>query len=66
VIPAGRHLRPGSGGGGDRPVRTDAYPRCFTSDLRLNGEVSGMMSLNASGAVWYHSWRGAFISMEDS
>ncbi|MEP7193057.1 MAG: hypothetical protein ABI903_09350 [Actinomycetota bacterium] len=45
----------------------DAYPGYFTIDLRRNGEVSGMMSVNASsGAIWYHTWHGAFIAMEDS
>jgi hypothetical protein len=45
----------------------DAYPGYFTIDLRRNGEVSGMMSVNASsGAVWYHTWHGAFVAMEDS
>lgn len=45
----------------------DTYPGYFTVDLKRNGEVSGMMSVNAfSGAVWYHTWHGAFIAMEDS
>jgi len=43
----------------------DAYPGYFTIDLKLNGKVSGMMSVNAySGDVWYHTWHGAFIAME--
>ena len=45
----------------------DAYPGYFTLDLRHNGTVSGMMSVSSSsGAVWYHTWHGAFIAMEDS
>jgi hypothetical protein len=45
----------------------DAYPGYFTLDLKRNGTVSGMMSVNSSsGAVWYHTWHGAFIAMEDS
>jgi hypothetical protein len=45
----------------------DAYPGYFTLDLRHDGAVSGMMSVSAaSGAVWYHTWHGAFIAMEDS
>jgi hypothetical protein len=45
----------------------DAYPGYFTLDLQRNGVVSGMMSVNSStGAVWYHTWHGAFIAMEDS
>ena len=45
----------------------DAYPGYFTIDLKRDGAVSGMMSVNSSsGAVWYHTWHGAFIAMEDS
>jgi hypothetical protein len=45
----------------------DAYPGYFTIDLRRDGIVRGMMSVNSTtGAVWYHIWHGAFIAMEDS
>lgn len=45
----------------------DIYPGYFTLDLQDNGVVSGMMSVNSStGAVWYHTWHGTFIAMEDS
>jgi len=45
----------------------DGYPGYFTLDLKRNGALSGMMSVNAfTGAVWYHTWHGAFIAMEDS
>ena len=45
----------------------DAYPGYFTLDLQRNGAVSGMMSVSSvTGAVWYHTWHGAFIAMEDS
>ena len=45
----------------------DAYPGYFTLDLQRDGVVSGMMSVSSStGAVWYHTWHGAFIAMEDS
>jgi len=45
----------------------DAYPGYFTLDLRRDGKVSGMMSVSSiNGAVWYHTWHGAFIAMEDS
>jgi len=45
----------------------DAYPGYFTIDLQRNGALSGMMSVSSvSGAVWYHSWHGAFIAREDS
>ena len=45
----------------------DAYPGYFTLDLKRNGVVSGMLSVNSSsGALWYHTWHGTFIAMEDS
>ena len=45
----------------------DAYPGYFTIDLQRGGVVSGMMSVNSlNGAVWYHTWHGAFIAKEDS
>jgi len=44
----------------------DAYPGYFTLDLQSNGAVSGMMSVSSvTGAVWYHTWHGTFIAMED-
>lgn len=48
-------------------IGIDAYPGYFTLDLKRNGKVSGMLSVSSSsGAVWYHTWHGAFIAMEDS
>ena len=45
----------------------DSYPGYFTIDLGRKGTVSGMMSVNSStGAVWYHTWHGAFVAIEDS
>ena len=45
----------------------DAYPGYFTIDLQRNGPLSGMMSVSSvGGAVWYHTWHGAFIAMQDS
>jgi hypothetical protein len=45
----------------------DAYPGYFTIDLKRGGTVSGMMSVSSvTGAVWYHTWHGAFIAKEDS
>ena len=44
----------------------DAYPGYFTLDLKRDGSLSGMLSVNsATGAVWYHTWHGAFKAMED-
>lgn len=45
----------------------DSYPGYYTFDFGRNGAMSEMLSVNASsGAVWFHSWHGRFISMEDS
>jgi hypothetical protein len=34
----------------------------YTFDFTVNGEVSGMLSVNGStGQAWYHSWHGGFI-----
>jgi hypothetical protein len=45
----------------------DGYPGYFTVDLKNTGTVSGMMSVSSrTGAVWYHTWHGAFIALEDS
>ena len=35
-------------------------------DFGEKGEIFGMLSINGySGDVWYHSWHGDFISMEE-
>lgn len=39
------------------------YYGYYTLMTTLNGKHYGMLSVNGySGAVWYHSWHGAFIS----
>jgi len=38
----------------------------YTLDTEKDGELRGMLSVNGySGEVWYHSWHGPFIAMED-
>jgi hypothetical protein len=54
----------------NRPGETvktiDAYPGYYTVDTQVNGTIAGMLSVNATtGAVWYHTWHGAFVAMED-
>ncbi len=42
----------------------DAFPGYYTLHLLRDGEVAGMMSVNAvTGAPWYHWWHGRFVSM---
>lgn len=46
---------------------TDAYPGHFTMDTVSGGNTEGMLSVNTTtGAVWYHTWHGTFIAMEDA
>jgi hypothetical protein len=34
----------------------------YTFDFTVNGEIAGMLSVNAyTGQVWYHSWHGGFV-----
>ncbi len=34
----------------------------YTMDYKLNGEMYGMLSVNAiTGEVWFHTWHGGFI-----
>jgi hypothetical protein len=38
----------------------------YTLHTLREGEVTGMLSVNGyTGAVWYHTWHGPFIAMEE-
>lgn len=38
----------------------------YTFDYSIDGQTSGMLSVNGStGAVWYHTWHGTFISEKE-
>ena len=55
----------------DRPGESvksiDAYPGYYTVDTAAGGKLVGMLSVNATtGAVWYHTWHGSFVAMEDA
>ena len=42
----------------------DAFPGFYSMEIERNGKIVGMLSVNAfSGAVWNHSWHGAFVAM---
>ncbi len=42
----------------------DAFPGYYTLHILSDGEVTGMLSVNAAtGAVWSHWWHGRFVSM---
>jgi hypothetical protein len=43
-----------------------AFYGYYTMDVSRNGTIFGMLSVNGfSGEVWYHSWHGDFIRMEE-
>jgi hypothetical protein len=38
----------------------------YTLHTEKDGQITGMLSVNGySGEVWYHSWHGPFIAMEE-
>ena len=38
----------------------------YTLHTEKDGEITGMLSVNGySGEVWYHSWHGPFVAMEE-
>jgi hypothetical protein len=46
---------------------TDLFPGHYTMDTVSGGISVGMLSVNATtGAVWYHTWHGTFITKEDA
>ena len=57
----------GSNRSGEGVKSISAYPGYFTLDTAAGGKMVGMLSVNATtGAVWYHTWHGAFVGMEDA
>lgn len=51
---------------GESVKSIDAYPGYYTVDTAAGGKMVGMLSVNATtGAVWYHTWHGSFVAMED-
>jgi hypothetical protein len=41
----------------------DRFPGYYTLETLAGGQITGMISVNATtGAVWLHSWHGAFIA----
>lgn len=38
----------------------------YTVHTERDGEITGMLSVNGySGEVWYHSWHGSFVAMDE-
>lgn len=45
----------------------DAFPGYYTLHTLRDGQVDGMVSVNAStGDIWYHDWHGSFLDMSES
>ena len=44
----------------------DRFYGYYTIEILNNGQIYGMLSVNGyTGQVWYHSWHGAFIGMQE-
>ncbi|MFJ4557367.1 hypothetical protein ACIP4Q_14860 [Streptomyces massasporeus] len=44
----------------------EAFPGYYTMHTLRSGKMSGMLSVNAStGAVWEHTWHGAYIATSE-
>ena len=51
---------------GTETEEPDQFYGYYTLHTVQDGEVSGMLSVNGyTGQVWYHSWHGPFIAMEE-
>ena len=53
-------------GHGPYDLAADEFYGYYTLDVKKDGMVLGMISVNAfSGQVWYHTWHGGFIGMQE-
>lgn len=44
----------------------DRFHGYYTVDLKKDGVITGMLSVNGStGQVWYHTWHGRFVQERD-
>ena len=51
---------------GENAGNPDAFPGYYTLHALRGGQVVGMLSVNAAtGAVWYHTWHGRFIAINE-
>jgi hypothetical protein len=47
---------------GSTTEAADTFPGYYTLHITKDGQLMGMLSVNAyTGAVWYHTWHGAFV-----
>lgn len=53
-------------GRGLKVGEADAFPGYYTLHTLRDGQVDGMVSVNAtSGQIWYHDWHGQFVDMSE-
>jgi hypothetical protein len=51
---------------GTETEEPDTFYGYYTLHTERDGEVTGMLSVNGySGEVWYHSWHGSFVAMQE-
>ena len=52
---------------GSTPEAADIFPGYYTLHITKNGQVTGMLSVNAyTGQVWFHTWHGVFVASTEA
>jgi hypothetical protein len=52
---------------GEHADQAEAFPGYYTVHTLRGDRIVGMLSVHATtGAVWYHSWHGRFIRMQEN
>jgi hypothetical protein len=51
----------------ENAAEAEAFPGYYTLHTTRDGKIVSMLSVHArTGAVWYHTWHGRFIDMQDA
>ncbi|MDZ7578039.1 MAG: hypothetical protein U0904_07695 [Candidatus Nanopelagicales bacterium] len=51
---------------GETAGESEPFPGYYTMHTLRDGNIVGMLSVNATtGAVWYHTWHGRFVQIQD-
>ncbi len=51
---------------GGEMEEADRFYGYYTFHIQKDGQIYGMLSVNGyTGQVWYHSWHGRFLGMEE-
>ncbi|GAV21839.1 hypothetical protein [Carboxydothermus pertinax] len=52
---------------GVKAVEPHEFYGYYTLHTKKDGKITGMLSVNGvNGSIWYHSWHGQFLSMEEN